>query len=276
MGLLHANLALAARIERSVAADLARYAESCARLDPNLSVATEQLAGGLALYVAPGSPVNMLFGAGFAGLVEATELDAVERFFAERGTGAAISLSPLADESLITLLGMRGWMLTDFENVLVRRLAGGEEALVLPEPAPGVSVRVASSPAEREQWASVSAVAFSAPDEPTAEVTRLAAAAKARDDMVLLLASADGQDAGAGALWVDDGLGWLLSDATLPHLRGRGVQTALLAKRTRLAARAGCEYAVSEARPGSISQRNMERLGYSVVYTRVEMIAPPR
>jgi hypothetical protein len=55
----------------------------------------------------------------------------------------------------------------------------------------------------------------------------------------------------------------------------RQVQSALLVERTRLAASAGCELAVTEARPGSTSQRNMERLGYSVLYTRAEMISRP-
>ena len=42
-----------------------------------------------------------------------------------------------------------------------------------------------------------------------------------------------------------------------------------------MAKAASCEFAVTEAQPGGTSQRNMERLGFRVVYTRVEMIAPP-
>lgn len=273
---VHADRALAARIERSVTRDLERYAAACTTLDPGLRVATARLAGGLALFVAPGSPVNMLFGAGLDGAVTPADLDAIERFFAGHGTTAAISLSPLADESLIALLGARGWRLTDFESVLVRPLGDGGQALALPEPAPRVSVRIASEPADRALWAHVSAGGFSGPEAPPAEVARLASATTARDDVTLLLGSVGGVDAGAGALWVDDGLGWMLGDATVAAHRRKGVQSALLAERTRLAAGAGCELAVAEARPGSSSQRNMERLGYRVVYTRVEMIAPPR
>ena len=98
----------------------------------------------------------------------------------------------------------------------------------------------------------------------------------ARDDSTLLVGVVDGKDAGAGALWVDSELGWLLGDATLPQHRGLGVQSALLSARCALADAAGCKLAVTEARPGSASQRYMERLGFSVVYTRVEMISPPR
>lgn len=277
MSVLNADRALASRIERSVARDLERYAAACTALDPSLDVATERFAGGLAIFVAPGSPINMVFGAGMAGPVTPAELDAVGRFFAERGARAAISLSPLADESLVVQLGVRGWMVTDFENVLVRRFMGDASALAaaLPAPAPGVSLREATDAAERAQWGRISAGAFSAPEDASREIVRLGEAAALREDMTLLLGSVDGVDAGSGALWVDDRLGWMLGDATLPAHRRRGVQSALLAERTRLAAVAGCELAVTEARPGSTSQRNMERLGYSVVYTRVELVAPP-
>jgi len=265
---------LAERIERSVVRDLARYAEACRRLDPGLPVARGSFAGGLALYVAPGSPVNMIFGAGFDGPVTGADVEAVERFYTERGTLAAISLSPLADASLAATLGLRGWVLTDFENVLVHELSALEPPL--PEAPPGVTISAAETPEQRFAWGRLSASAFEAPETPSAEVVRLGEAMAARDDSMLLTGLVDGEEAGTGALWIDDGMGWLLGDATLPRLRGHGVQSALLAERTRIAAAAGCEFAVTEARPGGTSQRNMERIGFRVVYTRVELIAPPR
>jgi len=277
MTYLFADRALAERIERSVARDLAIYAETCARLDPALGAVTSEFAGGLALYLAPASPVNMIYGAGFTGPVTAAAIDEVERFYTERGTRGAISLSPLADPSLVIQLGLRGWMVADFENVLVREIDPSvAETPGLPAPAPGIGVRVARDEEDRVRWAAVSSGAFSAPERPSEEVVRLGDAMASRDDVTLLVGTVDGADAGAGALWVDDAMGWLLGDATLPQYRGRGVQSALLAGRTRRAAQAGCELAVTEARPGSTSQRNMERLGFKVVYTRVEMIAPPR
>ena len=60
--------------------------------------------------------------------------------------------------------------------------------------------------------------------------------------------------------------------ATLPEYRGRGVQTALIAQRLHEAALAGCEYAVVSTMPGSGSQRNMERRGFRVAYTKTVML----
>jgi len=274
-----ADRKLAARLERAVARDLATFADTCMRLDPTLRAAQTQFAGGLALFLAPSSPVNMIYGAGFFGAVTAEEFDSVERFYAEMGTRAAISLCPLADEPLVAQLGVRGWMVTDFENVLVRELDGAEAPRepLLPAPAPGVDVRVAHTPGELASWAAVSSAAFSAPQPASAESVRMGLGVAAGEDVTLLMGRLDGADAGTGALQMrGDGLGWLMSDATLPAYRGRGVQSALLAERLRLAAAGGCELAVAEARPGSTSQRNMERLGFRVVYTRVELIAPQR
>ena len=270
---LLADRTLAARIERSVVRDLRRYAEACRRLDPAAPVECVDFAGGLALFIAPGSPVNMIFGAGFTGLVTGADVHVVEHWYAERGAPAAISLSPLADPALPVALALRGWVLTDFENVLVRELGASEPPL--PEAAADITIAAAETPEQRLAWGRLSASAFEAPQAPSAEVARLGEAMAARDDSTLLTGLVDGEEAGTGALWIDEGMGWMLGDATLPRLRGRGVQSALLAERTRLAEAAGCELAVTEARPGGTSQRNMERLGYRVVYTRVEMIAPP-
>ena len=49
------------------------------------------------------------------------------------------------------------------------------------------------------------------------------------------------------------------------------MQSALIALRLHEAAKAGCEYAVVSTNPGSGSQRNMERRGFRVAYTKLVM-----
>ena len=58
----------------------------------------------------------------------------------------------------------------------------------------------------------------------------------------------------------------------LPEFRRRGVQSGLIAQRLHEAALAGCEYAVVSTNPGSGSQRNMERRGFRLAYTKVVMV----
>ncbi len=85
----------------------------------------------------------------------------------------------------------------------------------------------------------------------------------------------DGTPAAHAGLYLDQdsGAGVLAATATLPEFRGRGCQTALLHQRLADAAAAGCDLVVSEAPPGSTSQRNMERVGLRTAYTKVTWTA---
>src|SRR5580765_2810881 len=78
----------------------------------------------------------------------------------------------------------------------------------------------------------------------------------------------DGSEpAGAGALYVHEGVGWLGLGATLPQLRGRGAQSALLAARIEDARRQGCREVTTETgeleddKPSN-SYRNIVRAGF--------------
>ena len=74
----------------------------------------------------------------------------------------------------------------------------------------------------------------------------------------------------AGALpdGSDGGIVLLNGGGTLPELRGRGCQQALIAARVAEAVRLGAEMAVSLVAPGSASDRNLERAGFVVACDR--------
>jgi GNAT superfamily N-acetyltransferase len=82
----------------------------------------------------------------------------------------------------------------------------------------------------------------------------------------LLEANVDGEPAGGAVLTVPDGVAYLAYASTLPAFRGRGVQSALLAERLRLAAEAGCDLVVSLAEFDSPSARNLQRVGLRLAY----------
>jgi GNAT superfamily N-acetyltransferase len=85
------------------------------------------------------------------------------------------------------------------------------------------------------------------------------------------LASVDGQPAGGGVVGIDQGVAALFAAGTIPAFRRRGVQTALLYERLAFALKAGCDVATMIALPGSTSQRNAERQGFRIMYTRSKM-----
>jgi GNAT superfamily N-acetyltransferase len=266
--MIHADAALARRLEGLIRAEFLRLAAIAPTVLPGVPVECIQVGSGAALWLGEGSPVNLAVGLGMAGPVEEAELERVEAFYHDRGSEAVISVCPLAHPSLLEGLGRRGWRASDFEHVLVLELGGYRYGRDVPLSA-DVEVRVCASE-ERELWGRLAAQGFSAGDPPERRHKEFGAIMAAREDAILVLAWAEGVPAGTGALTVAGGVGWLFGDSTLPHYRKRGIQQAVQRHRLLLAQAAGCELAVTEAAPGGASQRNMERTGFRVAYTHVE------
>ena len=84
----------------------------------------------------------------------------------------------------------------------------------------------------------------------------------------LYLASVGGEPAGAAVLRIGDGVGYLAAASTLPRFRRSGCQAALIARRLADAAAAGCELVASQAAFASSSQRNLERAGLRIAFTK--------
>jgi len=269
---LHASRELAARIEAIVVSETRDFVASTANLFPESDPACLAVADGVAGFCGADSAVNGTFGLGMSAAVTEADILTVERFFRDRGSRPALSVCPLADISVAHWLTARGWVMTGFENVLARTLTGDDD---IPAPWPDVEIRIAETHEELLAWAELVAVGFSAPELPTPAENRLGRAAVGIPGRSFLTAYVDGKAAGTGELRITDGVGWLSADTTLPRFRGRGVQQSLQRARLVLAQNAGCDLAVSESAPGSGSQRNMERLDFRVVYTRVDAASPP-
>jgi GNAT superfamily N-acetyltransferase len=93
------------------------------------------------------------------------------------------------------------------------------------------------------------------------------------------LAYDDEDPAGAAALYVHDGAGYLSFAATRPEHRRKGAQSALLAARIRDAVEAGCTTLVTETgeripmKPSN-SYRNILRFGFEEAYLRPNYLSP--
>lgn len=283
--MIHAGPALARRLEGLVSAEFRRLAAIAPAVLPGVPAECLEAGGGVALWLGEGSPVNLGVGMGMIAPVGEAELERVEAFYHDREAEAVISMCPLADPSLLESLGLRGWRASDFEHVLALELggrtpagsvaagaaAGVDAALTGPanSAAADVDVRVCTTE-ERTLWGQIAARGFADGERPQRRHEEFGAIMAGREDAVLVLAWVEGTPAGTGALVIDGGVGWLSGDSTLPHYRGRGVQQASQRHRLLLAREAGCDLAVTEAAPGGGSQRNMERLGFRIVYTHVE------
>lgn len=141
----------------------------------------------------------------------------------------------------------------------------------LPDPTPGADqdgpqVR----PVEDQEVETFSDVLLRGHGVPEAELPLARARQRHWRDQpgwTLYLATVDGEPAAAAVLRAREGVGYLANAATLPAFRGRGCQTALLRRRVADAAVAGCDLVAGQATFGSISQRNMQRLGLLPAFT---------
>ncbi|MHB9150215.1 MAG: GNAT family N-acetyltransferase [Thermoleophilia bacterium] len=263
--------ALGRRLDEALTKEGAAYVEAWERARPGSHAELLWVGGGCALFTGADSPVTQAIGLGREGPVSAADLEAVERFFVERGAVPRINLSPFAHPSLLDELGRRDYRIEEFENALARPLSRKDS---FDPPALGVEVRVVGE-GELEGWAGVVARGFksAAPGVALTEIDlALARVSPFISGVTSYVASVDGTPAGGGSLAVHDGIATMFGDATLPERRGRGVQTALLKARLARALQAGCDLAAAGASPGSGSQRNMERLGFRVAYTQVMMV----
>ena len=233
---------------------------------PELGFEWREIAGGLAFYAGPNSPLNQAVGMGLHGPVSAEEFEIFETFFRGHGAPAQIVLSPYADQSLMELVGAHGYRIIEFNSVLVCDLA---KAPIIPVPG---EIRIEPVTASSSQkWAQVLVDGFSEfgsfpPDlfEPYGILPH----------GINFLAYIGGDEVGgaSGTIYPEHMLAAIFGASTLPAFRNRGVQNVLLQARLTAAREAGCEVAVVCTRPGTASQRNAERNGFRVAYTKVVLV----
>jgi ribosomal protein S18 acetylase RimI-like enzyme len=236
----------------------------------------QPLAGGIAVFTVPGSPLNKIAGLGFSGPLDPAELAGIERACAERGMPVLVEVSTLADPSIAAMLSGRGYVLRGFENVLGRALPA-EIAMRA-----DCDVEVArSDDDELATWIDVAVTGFATPDlqgvaspesYPRELIEPVIADFARTEGFVRYLARRGGAPVAAASMRTHRGIAQLCGAATLPEHRRRGAQTALLARRLADAAEAGCDVAVLTAMPGSKSHENAQLQGFALLYARAVLV----
>lgn len=274
-----ADLSLARRLERAEGLSNARSIEARARTFPERGACWIEVAGALAMFDEPSSPITQTFGLGMFQTPTADDWAVLEAFFRERDAPVFHEVSPMADAALLAQLVERGYQPIEFTSVLYRSIAGlkpratgseGEPRATGTEVAQGFSpaVRLAGA-GDEELFARTAAAGWSefGFGDFMLETGRLYANT---EGLRLFLAEIDGQAIATGSLSLCEGVAHLAGASTIPEGRRRGAQLALLEARLQYAASHGCDLALMGALPGSSSQRNAERHGFRIAYTRVK------
>jgi GNAT superfamily N-acetyltransferase len=266
---LIADLLLARRLESTDAWVSLLSAQIHAQLHPDSGALAEPVAGGYAVYTGVGSPLTQAIGLGMKGAVTEQEMEQMEAFFEVRGSPTQIDLCPLADPSIIGQIGLRGYRLRDFSNMLVRPLRGDGRV----RPAGESPVRVQQCTASEDGlWAATVAQGFGDNLITSEENVLVLKSLFHRPDSICLLAWLEGRPVGGGALAMHEGVAAFYGASTLPSFRRRGVQRAIILALLSHALDGGCDVAYTLTKPGSVSQRNVERQFFHVAYTRAVLV----
>ncbi|KAL4961179.1 GNAT family N-acetyltransferase [Aspergillus stella-maris] len=225
--------------------------------------------------------LNRVVGFGMHGPVSEENLDEIEHIARDVvGLRAPlIDLCPFAHSSAWDILKRRGYY--DYQDVNVHfmplqessELSYGE--LIGKYLQDDIEITRVSTEQDRCSFIQSSLAGFeveSSRGEETELLRLLAHCATVQPDTRTYLAKIDGQIAGsAGMAFLPTPQGpvaQLHISSTVPELRGRGVQGALLRARLADAKASGIETAVVNTRPGSASVRNVGRAGFRLAYVR--------
>ena len=260
-----ADHTLACRLERAEGAAGASFVEAQAQAAPSSGAQWIEVAGAYALFCGPHSPVTQTFGLGLFQTPAASDLDALEAFFQERGAPVHHEVSPLAGQPLAEMLSKRGYHPVEFSSVMFLPLRGRGDAAS----AGAMRVRLIGKD-EQELWVRIAADGWRELTTLSDEMPQIMRILAGREGALSFIAELEGRPIATASLAIRQGVALLAGASTIPEWRHRGAQRALLEARLAHAQRGGCDLAMMCAEPGSASQRNAERQGFRIAYTRIK------
>src|SRR5437868_930417 len=261
-----ADLDLARRLERTEARAGVEFVEARAKAFPDVGATWIEVAGTYAMFDGVGSPVTQTFGLGISWPITEEDIERIEEFLKSKGAEVLHEVCPLADKSAFELLSKRGYKPIEFSNVLYRPISPD---LRLSVPLnQDVKIRVIEKH-EGELWAQTAFEGWREFAE-VAHLVRELGLVMVRSKASTFLAELKGDPIATGALAISDDVALLAGASTIPAARRQGAQLKLLEERLRYAASEGCTVAMMVTLPGSGSQRNAERHGFRIAYTRTK------
>lgn len=266
--MIYVDTDLSKKLEQAEARSNAAFVESRNRISPELGATWIEIGGAYAMFDGVESPCTQTFGLGMFGEITNEHLDRIEAFFTEREAPVFHEVSPLADPSLMSLLNERGYRPIELSTVMFR---DPKLALSNRIPTNDLLVTRVIEPDEVGLWARTSAAAWATEHESLGEFMLNFGQVSAQcEGSYPYLVELDGKPISTGMMFVHGGVAMLAGASTIPEGRNQGAQNALLHSRLALASELGCTLACMVAAPGSQSQKNAQRNGFNIAYTRTK------
>ncbi len=256
---------LACRLEETEGTIGASFVDARNRLSRSANAATRTIHGAIAIFDGPESPLTQTFALGTRVAVTIAEVAEIEAFFDSRGADTQHEVCPLAGVETTALLVARGYHPIEMSNVLTRALDD------VGEPSNGaLRVRAIDPVADGSAWIETAVEGWSSEPSVAGAIRALAEVNIENRSMTHFAVERDGAPIATGSLGIHGDVALLAGASTIPSARGQGAQRLLLATRLAAAREQGCSVAMIVAEVGSISQRNAERDGFRVGYTRTK------
>lgn len=266
--MIYSDKTLSQKLERTEATANADFVEARKLSNPESNAEWIEVGGAFAMFDGVESPLTQTFGLGLFDDITNEHFDRLETFFKEKGAEVFHEVSPLADVSLLNLLNERGYQPVELTSVMFQEI--NDEMIANLQINPQIYTRIIEK-GEEELWAKTSANGWATEMEGLAdfmfEFGKISASCKGGFPF---LAESDGEPISTGMLFISGEVALLAGASTVPEGRRKGAQLALLNARLKFAAEKGCKIAMMGAMPGSQSQKNAEKKGFRIAYTRTK------
>lgn len=193
------------------------------------------------------------------GEAELGYLPAIEAGLAKHELEPQFDVLPIvACRPVAAALGERGYRLVSWQPTFYRNLTDPIES----EAIEGVEVREVD--VEDAEFRGTFLGGYEIPEEELEAAGKVMDVRWQAERARCFIAHIAGKPVSVATLVVSDGIARLANCATLPWARSFGAQTALIRIRLRYAAEAGLAFAISDARQGGVSLRNLSRAGFTI------------
>ena len=233
-------------------------AESYQQLYPESKPEYFELCGGAVVYISSTSPLTHLIGFGITEPVTVKDVAFLSQYFQDRGLPFRIRVTPFTHPSLYECLAGKQFKASDVTFMMARKLSTSRTTSNIP----GLRIDAIKSEAT---WMEAFARGYCNGNlDPESE--RLGRTLFHAKGSQVIGAWLDGQVTGVGILTIVDNLATLNAACTLPEYRNMGIQKALIESRMAIAAQNGIKMVMARVSPGTVSQRNFEKLGFHIGY----------
>jgi GNAT superfamily N-acetyltransferase len=265
--MIHTNKELARKLETTESLNQVEFVLSHNRLIKDSQARYQKIGSGYAIFAGVDSPLTQIFGMGLDGDASIEQIIELEEFFKQYNAPVNVEVCHLSDLNLSRMLIERGYQIIEYSNVLLRKIDPEDRF----EVSANNNVRRVNAD-EIDEVGVVVIKGFFENKEIPPIFKEVFQACLAQPNCAIFAAFKEKGPAGGGSVFLMDDVALLGGASTLPAFRKQGIQTDLLKARLAYAQEHGCHWSMVTTEPGSISQKNVERLGFQVIYARTKFI----